>query len=700
MAGLGSKTKHAAHPLSSVRSLAATLLSLAIIFAKATATLETNPHTGKQPAKMPELTTGCLISETEVSQERSLLGQEVNGSGCSELHETSITRVRRNAQSFAEKPKMTATLAFVFDTTGSMSEDMAQARQGAKAILKAFTERDEVPVSNYILAPFNDPEIPAMTITENPDVFVNALNNLRADGGGDCPERACAGILNALRTAHPQSYLYVFTDAPAKDYQVYDKILEVNQRKRSQVTFILSGLCRHNEESKTVYDRIAGESGGQVFSVTKHDIKTVLDFVRDTLRGGDETIYSVRRPTPISKEPHSELFNMTVEIGLEELRITLTGNKPAVIVFNPLGVIIKNFVTILTLPNVIVVGILNPEPAGVWSVRVTIQPKTSQLATIPNGFALQVRATGVSYKILQGFSIQPSQSLQETANRPLEGTKNYLLVAIKPLQKSEEQKISLEKYTWDYVDIRKLDGEIYSTQALKPLPRTEDDETQTLSFLAGPFEIPLDLFTLAFHGFDENGNPISRMPLNAISPAPISPPYVTMEPELEAMLGEPLSLHCAVESLTPFTLDWYKNGDFFLGNLSYEQSHDAQLMLQSANKDDEGLYTCKATNSKGSTVSPIGTSLKIIVPPVIVRMRATKTEILENETVMLECVVESENDYTITWTLKQEGNIERLSNETHCLSRHFITMTLGYMNAGLKIKWFSASALVAAPKKI
>ncbi|MPC83116.1 Hemicentin-1 [Portunus trituberculatus] len=50
-----------------------------------------------------------------------------------------------------------ATLAFVFDTTGSMTDDMQQVIVGAGEILNTVLEKFDRPIHNYVFVPFHDP---------------------------------------------------------------------------------------------------------------------------------------------------------------------------------------------------------------------------------------------------------------------------------------------------------------------------------------------------------------------------------------------------------------------------------------------------------------------------------------------------------------------------------------------------------------
>jgi len=62
-----------------------------------------------------------------------------------------------NAQKSNGIPEGAASLVFVFDTTGSMFDDLIQVRAGAAKILATTLERKTKPLYNYVLIPFHDP---------------------------------------------------------------------------------------------------------------------------------------------------------------------------------------------------------------------------------------------------------------------------------------------------------------------------------------------------------------------------------------------------------------------------------------------------------------------------------------------------------------------------------------------------------------
>ena len=73
--------------------------------------------------------------------------------------------------------------------------------------------------------------------TTVPDAFQLELDNITVSGGGDCPEMCIGAIYKAIDVCLPHSYIYVFTDASAKDYNLTDAVKALNQNKQSEVSF-------------------------------------------------------------------------------------------------------------------------------------------------------------------------------------------------------------------------------------------------------------------------------------------------------------------------------------------------------------------------------------------------------------------------------------------------------------------------------
>lgn len=67
------------------------------------------------------------------------------------------------------------------------------------------------------------------------------MENIEVHGGGDCPEYSMSGIELALENSKPNSFLYVFTDASALDFEKFERVKSLSQKKSTQV-FLLFPL--------------------------------------------------------------------------------------------------------------------------------------------------------------------------------------------------------------------------------------------------------------------------------------------------------------------------------------------------------------------------------------------------------------------------------------------------------------------------
>lgn len=174
-------------------------------------------------------------------------------------------------------------LGFVVDTTGSMASIQSGVRAIASGLVTAANSPPFTRPDRWIVEGFNDPDVGAAVVTRDASVAQAAIGALGAGGGGDCPEMSQQGILEALRYATPNSRLFVFTDASAKDGNLINDVISTAQKKKTAITYLISGNC--SEEL-----RGAGETGGQLFFVDRSRVGTTLPPVDPAyLRGALET---------------------------------------------------------------------------------------------------------------------------------------------------------------------------------------------------------------------------------------------------------------------------------------------------------------------------------------------------------------------------------------------------------------------------
>ena len=155
-----------------------------------------------------------------------------------------------------------------------MWDDLDKVKKGAQRILQSARQRKIQPLYNYLLVPFHDPDVGPVSRTRNPLDFERELHNIRIHGGGDCPEMSIYAIREALLLSLDNSYIYVFTDARAKDFRYTPEVLQIIQQKKSQVIFVLTGDCGdRTADGYKSYEQIAAVSSGQVYQFRKMGMK-------------------------------------------------------------------------------------------------------------------------------------------------------------------------------------------------------------------------------------------------------------------------------------------------------------------------------------------------------------------------------------------------------------------------------------------
>ncbi|CAK1542735.1 unnamed protein product [Leptosia nina] len=506
-----------------------------------------------------------------------------------------------------------SSLVFVFDTTMSMANDLRQLRAGAEMILKTALEDSNV-IADFVFVPFHDPgksNVGPATVTRDKQVFKSALQ-VRVYGGGDCPEMSLGGILLALNVSRPQSYVYVFTDATASDHKLVGSVLDLVQRKQSQVVFILTGHCNDlHKPTYKVYQQIAAASSGQIFNLKKNSVYKVLEFVRTSIKNR-----AVNLASAINPAGYNHTQKIPVDSTVDEVTVSVSGAKPNIRVVNPSGKEITGppqLITTLDLSEIMIIKVLEPEP-GNWSI------------TVGSTVEHSVKVVGLSNLTFDhGFSILPPTSMADTSYRPLQGTYNHMMVSLSKID------IPIEI---TFAEILDLEGRSLFEVPLKVF------NTREKLFIADAFVPPDEMFYVSINGFDENGQELRRVGGTAVQAKPPDVPYLNVPQKIEAHLHEQVILTCKVESLVPVTAGWFKDGKELQPTTSSLQSTSIQYMMQDMSEFDIGMYQCNASNIAGTATAE--TVLDLIVEPPQVSVLPLNSTVPVGTNLTITCSVFSE----------------------------------------------------------
>uniref|UniRef100_A0A4W3JWV4 Hemicentin 1 n=1 Tax=Callorhinchus milii TaxID=7868 RepID=A0A4W3JWV4_CALMI len=518
-------------------------------------------------------------------------------------------------------PEGASTLAFVFDVTGSMYDDLVQVIEGASKILETSLSRPKKPLHNFALVPFHDPEIGPVTITTDPKKFQYELRELYVQGGGDCPEMSIGAIKIALEISLPGSFIYVFTDARSKDYRLTNEVLQLIQQKQSQVVFVLTGDCDDRSHvGYKAYEEIASTSSGQVFHLDKKQVNEVLKWVKEAVQASKVHLLSTDHLTRAKNT-----WQIPFDPSLKEVTVSLSGPAPFIELRDPTGKLIKKgsgLVELLHIANSArVVNIKDPEP-GRWTI------KTS------SGGRHSVRITGLSsIDFRGGFSRKPTMDFKNIANRPVQGIPTYLLLNTTGLTPPARV---------DQVDLLSISGSALKTFPVKYFPDRKPYSILNVS----DFIPPEEAFFLKVTGYDKEGYLFQRV--SSVSYSSIVPgaPEVIMPARTPGYYLQTASLLCTVNSLIPFTLRFSRGGAKLGADQVFKESTSAKLDIPRVSAVNEGYYECIAISSAGTGRAQ--TFLDVSEPPPTIQVPNNVT-VVPGERAVLTCLTLSTVRYNLTW---------------------------------------------------
>uniref|UniRef100_A0A8C3PW12 Hemicentin 1 n=1 Tax=Chrysolophus pictus TaxID=9089 RepID=A0A8C3PW12_CHRPC len=558
-------------------------------------------------------------------------------------------------------PEGASTLAFVFDVTGSMYDDLVQVIEGASKILETSLKRPKRPLYNFALVPFHDPEIGPVTITTDPKKFQFELRELYVQGGGDCPEMSIGAIKIALEISLPGSFIYVFTDARSKDYRLTHEVLQLIQQKQSQVVFVLTGDCDDRDHiGYKVYEEIASTSSGQVFHLDKKQVNEVLKWVEEAVQASKVHLLSTDHLTMAVNT-----WQIPFDPSLKEVTVSLSGPSPAIEIHDPLGLGLNELLNIHNSAKV--VNVKDPEP-GTWTIKVYSGRHS-------------VRITGLStIEFRAGFSKKPTLDFKKTSSRPVQGIPTFVLLNTTGI---------LLPARVDCLELLSISGEPLKTLPVKYYPDRKPYGLWNIS----DFIPPDEAFFLKITGYDKDGylfQRVSSVSFSSITPGKrsycfnfyfsfllIEPPKIVISPKDQTFTeGSEVSIKCSTTGYPKPTVVWTHNeilGHSFvrvilintlftfqllffclnLGDLELRASafliidtHRGLLKIQETQELDAGDYTCVATNDAGRASGKI--TLDVGSPPVFTQEPSDESVDIGSN-ITLPCYVQGYPEPKVKW---------------------------------------------------
>lgn len=166
------------------------------------------------------------------------------------------------------------------------------------------------------------------------------------------------------------------------------------------------------KNSYLVYERIAETSNGQVYRLSKSEVKEVLQYVKVALQPNVVNLLSQHKPATLHNKPDEH--EVMIDETLKQFTISVSGKNASIYVTDPKGKNVDGppqLEPLLTLDNVKIVNVKEPDP-GPWKVMIN------------SASDYTVRSTGLSgVKFNHGFSTVETTNLMETNHRPLQGKK-------------------------------------------------------------------------------------------------------------------------------------------------------------------------------------------------------------------------------------------------------------------------------------
>ncbi|KAK2540204.1 Hmcn1 [Columba guinea] len=587
-----------------------------------------------------------------------------------------------------EVPEGASTLAFVFDVTGSMYDDLVQVIEGASKILETSLKRPKRPLYNFALVPFHDPanepcclayarslelleftwRVLHMVHPKQQWLFSgianSAISHETASGGlilslsGGKTLHCCRAseIGPVTITTDPKKFqfelreLYVQGggDCPEMSIGAIKIALEISL-PGSFIYVFTDARSKDYRLTHEVLQLIQQKQSQVVFVLTgdcddrDHIGYKVYEEIASTSSGQvfhldkkqvNEVLKWVEEAVQASKVHLLSTDHLTMAVNtwqipfdpsLKEVTVSLSGPSPAIEIHDPLGKRISKGSGLNELLNI-------HNSAKVVNVK-DPEPGTWTIKTSSSG-RHSVRITGLStIDFRAGFSRKPTLDFKKTSSRPVQGIPTFVLL--------NTTGVFLPARV-DRIELLSITGELLKTLPVKYYPDRKPYGLWNIS----DFIPPDEAFFVKITGYDRDDYLFQRVSSVSFSSVTPDAPKVTMPTKTPGYYLQPGSVPCHVESLIPFTQRFTKNGVTLGVDQFFKESSSMSWEIAEVSLSDEGFYECLAMSSAGTGRAQ--TFLDVSEPPPMIQVPNNVT-VVPGEGAILTCLTLSTVPYNLTW---------------------------------------------------
>ena len=183
-----------------------------------------------------------------------------------------------------------------------------------------------------------------VTVTNDAQKAIEAVNNLILTGGGDCPELGMTGLYQALLHCLPDSKLYYFSDADVKDEARKNEVMSLAKEKKVKIIFFLTGQCsrrkrRHiqrpaalknshrakrSAQGRALYQELATQTGGQVLETSKSEIAEVVKVINPGSSANSSEVELLNVEESRAQYFNGHTYFVDIDSTLKRLVVALT----------------------------------------------------------------------------------------------------------------------------------------------------------------------------------------------------------------------------------------------------------------------------------------------------------------------------------------------------------------------------------------